>query len=357
MPTTPHTIIKPQKLAATAIGMLEQELIVPSLFQREGVDQYKGAENDTINVKVEGVLPFHDYAWRNNRSTGIVFDQYVERKIALTFGGNVYSAVKLTDEQNDFDIKGWNDLLRPQAKAVARGLSHRCINALTGAAYNVTIGNVAMNLKGALIEARRVMNAFNVPDGNRYMLVGSTFESLLLENDKLGLALNVGDNQAESALVNATLGQRYGFKFVVDQTIPADTAYAFASSGFILATAAPSIPASVAFGASTSFEGYALRWIRDYDSEYMQDRSVVNCYAGVSTVKDVLVGWDQTLNGGLGLEVVSAAEYFVRGIRLTLDGSSDYPAAASELAKITGVSDASVWTPTGRFPEINAANA
>ncbi|MEU9126588.1 hypothetical protein AB0D08_00470 [Kitasatospora sp. NPDC048540] len=348
-----HQIVKPEKLAATAVGMLEQELIVPSLFQKEGIDQFKGADNDTISVKVEGVLPFRDYAFRNDRSQPIQFDEYSERKIAVTFGGNVYSAVKLTDEQNDFDIDNWSKLLRPQVKAVARGLQRRAVDTLTGQTYNVTIGNAQANLRGALIEARRVLNKFNVPEGDRYLLVGSDFETALLSDDKLNLAQNVGDSEAESALRNATIGQRYGFRIVVDQTIPGDAAYAFAGSAFIFLSGAPSVPQSVPYGATTSFEGVALRWVRDYDPLYMQDRSVVNTYAGFRSVKDVLVGYNSVGK----TEVISTQEHFVRGIKLSLDGSSDYPAAASELAQITGISDAKVWTPTGFKAETDPANA
>lgn len=361
MPTNEHLLVKPQVLVNTAVGMLEQELVVPRLFTRDSVDNFRGAENDTYSMKVEGVLPFHDYEWRSGSATSstpgtrasITFDQYQERKIAVTFGGNVYNGVRLTDEQADFDLDGWAKLLRPQAKAIARGISRRCISVLTNQAYNVTIGNAAVNLRGALIEARRVLNKFNVPTENRYLLVGTDFETALLADDKLNLAQNVGDSIAASALQTATLGQRYGFNIVVDQTIPSDTAYAFASSAFVLLTAAPYVPSSVPFGATTSFEGYALRWLRDYDPERFQDRSVVNTYVGTRAVTDVLVGWDDVNKK----EVVSTGEHFVRGIKLRLDASSDYPAAASELATITGISDASVWTPTGRKAETDPANA
>ncbi|GIF02222.1 hypothetical protein Ari01nite_96860 [Paractinoplanes rishiriensis] len=337
-----HQIVKPEKLVATAVGMLEQELVVPNLFQKQGVDQFKGADNDTISVPVEGVLPFHDYGWRNDRSQPIQFDEYRERKIAVTFGGNVYSAVKLTDEQNDFDLSEWGKLLRPQVKAVARGLSRRAVNTLTGQAYSVVIGGAEANLRGALTEARRVLNKFNVPDGSRYLLVGSDFESALLNDDRLNLAQFVGDGEAESALTTATIGNRRGFRIIVSQEIPADTAYAFATSAFIFLSGAPSVPQSVPYGATTSFEGIALRWVRDYDPLYMQDRSVVNTYAGFRSVTDVLVGWDETAQS----EVVSTGEHFVRGIKLTLDGASVYPPASSELATITGISDAAPWPRT-----------
>lgn len=353
LPTAQHQVVKPQKLVNAAVGMLEQELLIPNLFTKQGVDQFKGAENDTISMKVEGILPFHDYAWRNDRSNPIVFDEYAERTLAVTFGGNVYSAVKLTDEQNDFDIDNWSKLLRPQSKAIARGLQRRAVNMLTSQTYNVTIGNAGQALRGALIEARRVLNAFHAPKEGRYLLVGTEFESALLSDEKLNLAQNVGDSEAETALRTASIGQRFGFNIVVDQTIPADAAYAFSSSGFIFLSGAPSVPQSVPYGATTSFESIALRWVRDYDPLYMQDRSVVNTYAGFRSVPDVLVGWDKVNEK----EIVSTQEHFVRGIKLTLDGSSNYPAAASELATITGVSDAKVWTPTGMKAETDPANA
>lgn len=347
-----HTPVKAEKLALTAVGMLEQELLVPNLFLKQGIDNFRGAKDDTVSVTVEGVLPFHEYAWRNNRASGISFDEYAERKIPVTFGGNYYSAVKLTDEQADMDFDGWSKLLRPQVKAVARGLGRAAVTKLTGETYNVTIGNAERNLRGALIEARRVLNKFQAPEEGRVLLVGSNFEAALLNDSGLNLAQNVGDSEAESALRTATIGQRFGFTIVVDQTIGADDAYAMHPSAFIFLNAAPYVPNSVPFGATQSFEGVSARWVRDYDPTYMQDRSVVNTYAGFQTVKDVLVGWDDTNK----VEIVSAAEHLVRGIKLTLDGASNYPAAASEIATITGVSDASVWTPTGRGAETDVTD-
>ncbi|MFC0622822.1 hypothetical protein [Kribbella deserti] len=348
-----HLVVKPQKLAAAAVGFLEQELLVPRLFQKESIDRFKGAEDDTVSVKVEGVLPFHDYAWRNDRSQPIKFDDYKERKFPVTFGGNVYSGVRSTDEQLEFDLFGWSKLLRPQVKAVARGLGRRAVSLLTNQQYNVTVGNAERNLRGAIVEARRVLNKFNVPNENRYLLVGTDFESALLNDDKLNLAQNVGDDESESSLRNATIGRRSGFNIVVDQTIPSDAAYAFAGAGFIFLNAAPEVPASVPFGATQSFEGISMRWMRDYHPDYFWDRSIVNTYAGFRSITDVLVGWDPAKEA----EFVSETEYFVRGIKLLLDGASDYPAAGSELARITGISDAKVWTPTGPKPETDPANA
>jgi hypothetical protein len=359
MATNEHGVVKPQKIVNLGTGMLEQELVIPNLFQKEGVDNFKGTENDTYNVKVEGVLPFHDYAFRSG-STGtssapyngrqkVEFDLYNERTYPVSFQGRVYNGVAVTDEQADFDLDRWGKLLSPQVKAIARGLQRRAVNVLTGQTYPVVIGDAAANLRGAFLEARRVLNKFNVPTEGRYMVVGSDVEALILSDDNLTLTAAVSEARAESALADASIGRLFGFHVIVDQTIAADEAYAFSGNGFIFLNAAPSIPASKkGNGATQSLDGISLRWLTSYDDDYFVDRSTLDTYAGFRSVEDVLVGWNPTTER----EVVSAKEHFVRGIQLKLDGASVYPSAGTvtwsnydpatvtateELALITGV--------------------
>jgi hypothetical protein len=128
---------------------------------------------------------------------------------------------------------------------------------------------------------------------------------------------------------------------VTDQTIPADAAYALAFSVFISLSGTPSVPQSVPYGAITWFESTAPRWVPDHGPLYMQGRSVVNDSAGFRSATDVLV----RLGHGDSKEVVWTGEHFGQGIKLTLGGSSNYPAAASERATITGISHAHVWSP------------
>src|SRR4051812_2240968 len=105
-----HNVVKPEVIVKAAAEALESKLVVPAVFQREGIDKFRGAKDDTVNVVVEGVLPYHTYGWRNDRSAEIVFDEYSERKFAMTFGDDIYSGVKLTDEQNEMDLHGWAKL-------------------------------------------------------------------------------------------------------------------------------------------------------------------------------------------------------------------------------------------------------
>jgi hypothetical protein len=345
-----HTPVKPEKIAATAAVALEQSLVVPALFQREGIDQFKGAKDDTINVKVEGVLPFRTYAWRSGQTghanynggvrQAIQFDEYSEKTVAVSFGGNIYSAVALTDEQREFDLNGWAKLMAKQTEAIGRGLERGAVDTLLAENYAVTLtGDVAVRtLRSTLIKARDVLNKFMVPAQGRVLLVGSDWEAALLEDEKLNLASNVGEAEAVAALKEASIGRRFGFDIVVSQEVPAGDAYALHRSAFIFATGAPSVPQSIT-GGTAAHNGVALRWLQDYDADHLTDRSVVNTYKGFRSVKDQLIGID-----GTGQAFVSQYEHFVRAIKLDIAAPADVlpdpdgpDAAAQELASITGV--------------------
>lgn len=340
-----HQVVKPEKIAATAAVLLEQNLVVPAVFQREGIDQFKGAEDDTINVVVEGILPFRKYGWRNDRSTSIQFDEYKERKIAVTFGGDIYSGVRLTDEQNDFDLRGWTKLARKQTEALGSGLEDEAVKHLTTQAYSVVLATPedyaeAGLMRKSLIQARAVMNKLRTPGSSRTLIVGTNWEQALLEDEKLNLAQFVGEDEAVSSLREATIGRRYGFNIVVSQEIGSNDAYALGDSAFIFATGAPTVPQSVPFGATASHNGVALTWLRDYETEKRRDRSVFNTYQGFRSVTDVLAGVSKE-----GTVEEGQHEHFVRAIKLTLGGESVIPqkasgtAAQKELATFTGVDE------------------
>ena len=174
-----HEVVKPEKIVNTAVGLLERELIVPTLFTRKGIDDFKGAKDDTLNMIVPGLLPAHDYGWRNDRSAPIEVDEYKDRKISISFGGNSYSAVQLTDEQKEMDFQGWALLMDRQVRAVGSLLERRAVDKLTGADYAVTLGGNEVNLMKDIVEARRVLNKVNVPKANRFLLVGSDWDAIM----------------------------------------------------------------------------------------------------------------------------------------------------------------------------------
>lgn len=342
---TQHDVVKAEKLVETGVVMLGQELVAPQLFQKATFDNYKGARDDKINIKIPGVLPYRKYGFRNDRTNPLVTDTYEERTIQVGIQDDAYNAVRLTDEQKDFDLISWGNVLRQQVSAIATGLNYEALAYIEDADYQVTVGNCTGQIRKALNEARRVLNRFNVP-GDRFLLVGSDFETEMQNDEKLTFANVAGDAQAGSALHDNTLGRISGFTVVLDNSIDPEAAYAFTRGGFIWLNAAPSVPDSIAFGATTSQDGISMRLMRDYDMMYLTDRQVVNTWTGFQTVEDILTRHESNPSdpsGAAGIVRQSTDEYFVRGIRLHLTEDSEYPAAASEVAVFTGVSETDAW--------------
>ncbi|WP_405057054.1 hypothetical protein OG474_30500 [Kribbella sp. NBC_01505] len=359
MPYTEHDVVKAEKIAATAAVSLEERLVVPQVFFREDISRFKGAKDDTVTVTVDGVLPFRSYGWRNDRSQPVKFDDYKERKVAVTFGGDTYNGVRLTDEQKDFDLNGWAKLVSKQTEAVGRGLEYKSTSHLTKAPYELTVGVDASNLRKSLIRVRAVMNRLRVPDGARTILLGTDFEAVLLEDEKLNLASNVGEAEAVTSLREATIGRRYGFNFVVAQELPPDMAVAMVDSAFVFVTGAASVPNSIPFGANASHNGVSLRWMVDYDMEYKVDRSLVDTYDSYREVVDTLVGVDAE-----NQSYISDYEHFVRAFKLSLGETAAEAASLdvlpdpdgddekmTELGNITGI-----WGPSNGTPSTDAAN-
>jgi hypothetical protein len=355
---TEHDVVKAEQIAATAAVSLEESLIVPQVFFREDIARFKGAKDDVATVKVEGVLPYRTYGWRNDRSQPVKFDDYKERTVAVTFGGDTYSGIRLTDEQKDFDLDGWSKLVSKQSEAVGRGLESKSTNFLLNAPYEIQLGLDASNLRKGLIRARSVMNRLNVPAGARTILCGTDVEAALLEDEKLNLASNVGEAEAVTALREATLGRRYGFDFVVAQELPPGTAIVMVDSAFVFVTGAASVPNSIAFGSNASHNGVSLRWMVDYDMDYKVDRSLVDTYDSYREVVDTLIGRDSA-----DQPFVSDYEHFVRAFKLELAADASGAAAldilpdpdgddakATELGNITGL-----WLPSNVTRSTDAA--
>lgn len=333
-----HTKIKPEKLAATAAELMERELVVPKLFARKGIEEFKGAKDDTINVRVPGILPARDYEWRNNRAQPLLFDEYRERKLAVRFGGNAYSATMLTDEQREMDFMGWTqDILPAQSRAVARKLEYGAIKALKDGKYSVTIAaegrarGLQGNVINAIIEARHALNRMGASKVKRTLIIGSDWDTIL-QDALLIQASAVGDKYGESAFADALIGRIKGFDIVVSEDIAPDEAYALTGDSFVFLNAAPGVPDSAVAGASMlSQDGIAMRWLRDYDPQYQVERSTVNTWYGYQQVLDPVIYVNDQ-----GQEVVSDDEYNIRSVKLTLGPITDtkYFPEGSDKAKV-----------------------
>jgi hypothetical protein len=284
-----HAFIKPEVIVATALGMLNDELLLSRFVTRKAGADFAGAKNDTIDLKIPAILDAREYDWRNNRAAPIETDDLVEYSIPVTLNKDPYSAVKITDEELTLDIKDFAaQVLAPQVTAVATKLdSYIATLMATGTDYATTIevdADTDNLLNDLVIPARKALNLSNVPTQNRVIVLGANVEAWALKHE---LLQKVNESGTSSVLREAVIGRLGGFTIVGNvNTIDPDKAYAFHPSAYVFANMAPAVPAGVSAGASASHEGFALRWLRDYDAMYLRDRSVVSSFAGTASVED-----------------------------------------------------------------------
>ena len=375
-----HTVVKPQILLEAAVAALEENLIVSNLVtRRTDFAPFFGAEGDTISQRVEGTLPVRLYGVRNDRSKPIVTDTYAETVVNVTIDAErPYSATRLTDEQRMWDFNdGWARLISKQTKTLGNYLEHSVLKQILGAPVEriVKIDDGATAVKAAIainqdvyfnavVDATTSLDRMRVPGGESLIaLCGYEFANRIVKSNRL-----VVDNGAGAgAFASAKLGTMAGVTFVVDRSVPPMDAILFSKSAFVSYNACAPVPDSVKQGSIINKGGYALRWLQDYESGYLSDRSVFDTFHGSAYTRDRISVFD-----GVSQNVIDDQnDYFVRAIKLTVDptavdkapgdGKSDTPGgdAKSFLAMayngtFTDVpaSPGAAWYPlAGNFPD------
>jgi len=287
-----NTFIKATVINRTALGLLEREIVLPTLVWMNGIGDFAGAYNDTINLRVPGRATARKKALRaTGNDRNITLDTITELNVPVQLTDDVYSAVPITDEEMtlDFGVESLGKvILVPQVRAVAETLEAGIAEEMQSATYETTVWVDASTDGGTwngYVDGRKALNKADVAMGDRLFVGGAGFEAALLKDPQFNRYDHSGDAN-NSAVRDATIGRIGTTEFVTSNALRDGEAYLFHRSAFIFANRAPVVPAGVPFGASESFGQLAMRWIRDYDAQTLTDRSVVNSYAGYAHVAD-----------------------------------------------------------------------
>lgn len=277
-----NDFIKAEKVVRTALGILEREVLLPSLVWRDAGGDFRGAKGDAITVR----LPAYAVANRRTLRSGAARakSSLHERKVILTLTEDIYMDVPITDEQLTLDIEEFGtQVLNPVLGGVARGLEDVLVETMTGATYATEIEIDLADLKGTVAAARKALNDAEVPAGDRTLLVGSAVEAELIQLDNF---VKADESGSTSTLRDATIGRFYGFTVVSSNRIAPDEAYAFHKTAYVLSQRAPIVPAGAPWGATHSFAGMAIRTVRVFDPDEVEDRFVTDAWVGANIVKD-----------------------------------------------------------------------
>jgi P22 coat protein - gene protein 5 len=286
-----NRFLKAERIIAQGLGMLQRELILPRLVERKGIADFKGAKNDTIDIRIPSILRAREYEWRT-RTRAIEVDELEETSIPVRLDKHVYSAVGITDEELTLDIDSWGEqVATPQIRATGERLEGYIAVAMENANYRHTVSwtpgtgdSDDFSFNRAANAARKFLNTENVPTTGRKLLLGANVEEAALNSPNL---LKANEAAYDGTLREAVIGRIAGFDVIGNvNSIDPDFAVAFHPTAYVFGNVAPQVPGGVSSGATMTYDSFAMRWIRDYDSDFLRDRSVYSSFAGAASVED-----------------------------------------------------------------------
>lgn len=285
----PNTYLKPEKYVALALAKLEKKTILPMAFTKVDGTDFKGARNDEITVfKTPGITRARDYEWRT-RTAPIVLDRIARTETTLTMKDHLYNAIPITDEELSLDIRSFDqEVLDPQLTAVAERAEGKVWNALKNSnGFKRTDLQVdgSKRVLTELLGIKSVLDAQGTPKAGRKLIVGAEMANWIRASDDL---LKYDPSQATTTFRQATLGTIADFEIIEFHGIEDDTFYAVHKTAIVFANMAPASPEGATYSARQSYNGWALRVLKDYDPNFLRDRSIVSMFGGTAPVLDEL---------------------------------------------------------------------
>ena len=273
------------RIVNAALGLLSRESALPNTIWRDPVGDFAGALNDTVSIRVPAYAPARTRVLRSG--TTRTKDSLNERKVDLTLDTDIYKDVGVTDEQMNLDITDFGlQVLNPIAAGIVMEITGQVATKMSAAtyaksiAYTYSSGNAWLDI---VLAAREYLNKAHVPPADRFLAVGASIETELLSTD---LFVKANESGGTSALEDATLGRKGGFTVVTAPELGPNEAYAYHRTAFAMSNRAPAVPAGAAYGTMQSRGGFAMRMVRGFDLDTVEDRTIFDSWLGVKAVTD-----------------------------------------------------------------------
>lgn len=284
--------VKAKKQSQMTLPMMEKMLLLPRFLTVLGKENFVGALNDTVNFKVTdgSIATARQYDFRG-RTGPIVLDDIFQTggNIPVRLNTHIYSATGLEDEHFTLDeIAFAQDVLAPQVQSVVDQIESRALSAVrttTSIKHTVPFSD-GDDPHLVAVEAKRLMDSEKVaPYSGRIFLVGNDVGAAFRASERLSNA-DLADT-VSPAVRDAVIGRLSGSLVVEHNGLNPNEGYYMHGTSFILGNAAPDVPRGAVTGnAGIRRNGLAVRWIQDYDANFLRDRSVVSSFMGMNEVRD-----------------------------------------------------------------------
>lgn len=332
-----HLLYTPEQVANSTLAALRYQSTLARIVSTDAGRDFVPGRGASVTVRRPVMIdPARVYSAEDRAAEkAITYSRLFEPYTSIKLGHQIYNAVKLPDDFATYTLTDMErQVVAPMAQSVADALNKTVASTLESVPEGmtkvdtaakgalVTEGNAFVDEEGRtavqqLVEsgeeflgygvglsedgktgpvkaeqltansnrevlrtiraAKRLLDARGVAPSNRYLIVGGGWVGAILSQPQLNLVDAAG---TDGLLRDATLGRLYGFTIVEDYSIDAYSAYALERDAITLATRVPAIPRGVSFGQTASAQGFTLRYLHDYDVDHLQDRAVVDTFAG-----------------------------------------------------------------------------
>lgn len=332
-----HLLFTPEEVVTSSLAALRNRSTLARLVKTDAGRDFVPGRGASVTVTNPVMIdPARTYTAADRAAEkAITYSRLYEPYTSLKLENQVYNAVKLPDDFTTFTLADMErQVVAPMAQSISDGLNATLAATFESVAGGLTAVDTAA--KGAIVDtdgkaytgdtayqdfvasgkpfaglgvgivggrkivkpadlkvsdnrdvlrgiraAKRLLDARGVNPSNRVLVVGAGWAGAILSVPQLNLVDMAGD---DGLLRDATLGKLYGFQIVEDYSILPYSAFALERDAITLATRVPAIPRGVAFGQTVTREGFTLRYLHDYDVDHLQDRAVLDTFAGAAVL-------------------------------------------------------------------------
>lgn len=310
-----NEFLKPEAVVNVGLEMLDRELVLAPLVWRDAGGDYAGKKNDTVTIRVPIYATARTRVLRSG--TTRTRDELHETGVDVKLDVDVYKDLVLTGENLTLDIVDFaSQVMNPNMQAMARSVEDELIDEIAGASYEDPIDFSYGSddaWKDLILAARRALNDRRVPSNGRVLACGSGIEEALLGTD---LFVKANESGSTTALSEATVGNKAGFRIVGVPGLDPDEAYAFHKSAYVLSVRAPAVSEGFPWGASLSRGGVAMRAVRGPDMATVEDVLAFDTYVGTGIVTDKGTITDGIFTPAEDPDASGVDDLFVRAVQI-----------------------------------------
>lgn len=330
-----HLLYTPEQAANSSLAALKYQSTLARTVNTDFTSEFIAGRGASVTVKRPVMIDKARVYTAEDRKgeAAITYSDLFEPFTSVKVTDQVYNAVKLPDDFMTFTITDLEQqVIAPMAESVADAINKEVIAAFRtvpeglsaidkatkpyvgtdGKGYDSikalrdagtefagfggsVSGEKTVSVKPAQLApttnaqvlpairaAHQLLSQRGVPMVGRTLVVGANWEAAIMDMKQLQKVNEAGDNGG--LLRQATLGKLFGFTIVADYTIDPNEAWAYQRDAITLVTRTTAIPRGAAFAKTVSAQGFNLRYLQDYDPDHLQDRAVVDTFAGAAVL-------------------------------------------------------------------------